>query len=213
MVDCIPMKASSINDWARAFDFISREKPWMMQRIKHASTISQSQSKLWLSEELSKLNVKKDEVALLGGWFAHIITPLLLDDNRCGKVVNYEIDRDPKDISYKFNNRYIKTNRYFTIEKNIMLEKICPKSSKYNFDIVINTSCEHMYPMKRFKYLNNNINPIYVLQSTDNDEYDDHINCVKNENELAEQADIKEIYFKGSKLLDNGMTRFMVIGK
>ena len=65
MVDCIPLKASSINDWARAFDFISREKPWMMQRIKHASTVSQSESKLWLSEELSKLNIKNDEVALL----------------------------------------------------------------------------------------------------------------------------------------------------
>lgn len=210
MVDCIPMKASSINDWARAFDFISREKPWMMQRIKHASTISQSQSKLWLSEELSKLNVKKDEVALLGGWFAHIITPLLLDDNRCGKVVNFEIDRDAKDISYKFNNRYNQTNRYSAIEKNIMFDKL---PSKFNFDLIINTSCEHMFNMSKFRELNNNINPIYILQSTDNDEYDDHINCVKNENELAEQADIKEIYFKGSKLLDNGMIRFMVIGK
>ena len=58
MVDCIPMKSSSINDWARAFDFISREKPWMMQRIKHASTISQSQSKMWMANEISKLSLK-----------------------------------------------------------------------------------------------------------------------------------------------------------
>jgi len=210
MVDCIPMKSSSINDWARAFDFISREKPWMMQRIKHASTISQSQSKMWMANEISKLSLKNDEVAILGGWFAHIITPLLLDNNRCGKVVNFEIDRDSKDISYKFNNRYNITNRYFAVEKNVMLDNL---PSKYNFDIVINTSCEHMYPMKRFKELNSNINPVYVLQSTDNDQYDDHINCVRDETELADQAELTQVYFKGSKLLDNGMTRFMVIGK
>jgi hypothetical protein len=30
---------------------------------------------------------------------------------------------------------------------------------------------------------------------------------------LAEQGNIKKIYFSGSKVLDNGMTRFMVIGK
>lgn len=29
----------------------------------------------------------------------------------------------------------------------------------------------------------------------------------------AEQANIKQIYFKGSKVLENGMTRFMVIGR
>jgi len=210
MVNCIPMKPSAINDWARAFDFVSREKSWMFSRIKHASTISQTQSKLWLSEELSSLNLKCDRVAILGGWFAHIITPLLLENVRCGSVINFEIDRDAKDISYKFNNRYNRTDRYFAKEKNIMLE---PLSPKYNFDIVINTSCEHMFPMKKYRQLNQHINPIYVLQSTDNDKYDDHINCVKDEDELVEQSELKQVYFKGSKVLDNGMTRFMVIGK
>jgi hypothetical protein len=67
--------------------------------------------------------------------------------------------------------------------------------------------------MKKIKELNPTLNSIYVLQSTDDNSYDDHLNCVSNVNELSEQADIKEIYFSGSKVLDNGMTRFMVIGK
>jgi hypothetical protein len=67
--------------------------------------------------------------------------------------------------------------------------------------------------MKKIKELNPTLNSIYVLQSTDDNSYEDHINCVSNANELAEQSDIKEIYFSGSKVLDNGMTRFMVIGK
>lgn len=210
MVNYIPMGPSTINDWARAFDWISREKPWMMKRVTHASTISQCESKMWLYKEMSKLNLNNDSVAILGGWFAHIIVPFLLDDLKCGNVVNFEIDRDSKDISYRFNNRYKQSKKYFAAEKNVMLDKI---PSKYNFDIVINTSCEHMFYMKKFRELNYDIDPVYVLQSTDNDEYDDHINCVENENELAEQANMSQIFFKGSKILSNGMTRFMVIGK
>ena len=79
--------------------------------------------------------------------------------------------------------------------------------------MIINFSCEHMYYMKKIKELNPALNPIYVLQSTNETKYDDHINCVKDEKELTEQGDLTEIYFSGSKVLDNGMTRFMVIGK
>jgi hypothetical protein len=67
--------------------------------------------------------------------------------------------------------------------------------------------------MKKFKELNPALNPIYILQSTNDTKYDDHINCVNTADELAKQSNINEVYFSGSKVLDNGMTRFMVIGK
>jgi hypothetical protein len=70
-----------------------------------------------------------------------------------------------------------------------------------------------MFPMKKFKEINFRLNCVYVLQSTNETKYDDHINCVNSVDELIKQADIKEIYFSGKKVLDNGMTRFMVIGK
>ena len=52
-----------------------------------------------------------------------------------------------------------------------------------------------------------------MLQSTDEDKYEDHINCVKSPEELAEQAGINNAYYMGTKVLNNGMKRFMVIGK
>ena len=69
--------------------------------------------------------------------------------------------------------------------------------------------------MRRFCELNTKLsaNPIYVLQSTDDDQYDDHINCVSGPEELADQANFTEILYSGTKVLDNGMNRFMVIGK
>lgn len=214
MVDGLTLSPSAVNDWARAFHFVAKYKPWVNDRLKDASTISQVQSKTWMISELSKLNLQTNNVALLGGWFAHIVTPLLLEKLKAGRVTNYEIDRDAKKISYKFNNRYIKQNRYFAVEKNVMLNKIYDDNRlERRFDLVINTSCEHMFPMKRFLNLNSKMNCVYALQSTDLDTYDDHINCVASEQELVDQSGLNQIYFQGSRKLDNGMTRFMVIGK
>ena len=82
------------------------------------------------------------------------------------------------------------------------------------YDIFINTSCEHMWPMSRFRDLNSELSndPLYVLQSTDDSEWDDHINCVSSAEELIEQSKITEVLYSGEQKLDNGMKRFMVIG-
>ena len=96
-----------------------------------------------------------------------------------------------------------------------MFENVALLSS-HNFDTVINCSCEHMYPMSKFKELSNttvNSDALYVLQSSDDTQYDDHINCVKDADELAEQANLIDVMYAGEKLLPNSMTRFMVIGR
>ena len=70
---------------------------------------------------------------------------------------------------------------------------------------------------KRFKasgqYLASTKNPIYVLQSSNDDTHDEHINCVTNEEELINQAHIDDVIYSGSIELINGTKRFMVIGK
>ena len=73
-----------------------------------------------------------------------------------------------------------------------------------------------MYPMSKFRELSNtgvNNNTLYVLQSSDDTQDDDHINCVNDADELAEQANLIDVMYAGKKLLPNGMIRFMVIGK
>ena len=153
------------------------------------------------------VDISSKNVALLGGWFAHIITTLLMDEVNVDTVTNFEIDQDAKFISYKFNRRY-KPN-YKAKRKNITISSL-----NENFDLIINTSCEHMFPMWKFRELNPQLkNSWYVLQSTDDDQYDDHINCVKDEFHLAEQAKIVDVLYSGTKVLDNGMNRFMVIGR
>jgi hypothetical protein len=98
-----------------------------------------------------------------------------------------------------------------------MFEPVWNKQKKTEpvFDFIINTSCEHMFPMRRFRELNEGFfnDAVYVLQSTNEDKYEDHINCVSGPEELAEQAELINVVYSGTKVLDNGMNRFMVIGR
>jgi len=70
-----------------------------------------------------------------------------------------------------------------------------------------------MYKFKELENTGVNDNPLYILQSSNDTQYDDHINCVNDADELADQANLAEILYAGEKLLPNGMTRFMVIGR
>ena len=210
MVNYIQYTPELANDWKQASADVRKNYPHQFRRTLDASTASQLESKLWVVDELLKLpdTIEHLRVALLGGWFANFITPLLIDELYVSTVFNYEIDNDVKEISYKYNKRYKDSNKYQCSIKDIMM-----KTLEDDFDIIINCSCEHMYPMTKFYEWNPKLqDPLYVLQSTDDDQYDDHINCVGSPEELAEQAHIIDVLYSGTKVLNSGMNRFMVIG-
>jgi len=200
------------HDWKNA---LSSSEPYLLKRVLDSMNQSQLESKLWIIQELIKLEIKPKIVAILAGWYSQYIIPLLIEHG-VEFIYNFEIDRDAKDISYKFNKRYKDQEKYQCHITDIMFKEIWRKEENYGaFDVLINTSCEHMFPMRRFRELNKNLsgNPIYVLQSTNEDKYEDHINCVSGPEELAEQAELINVVYSGTKVLDNGMNRFMVIGK
>ena len=210
MVEYIKYTPDVANDWKQASADVRKDYPHQFRRTLDASTASQLESKLWVVDELYKLpaSIECQRVALLGGWFANFITPLLIDTLNMSMVFNYEIDQDAKEISYKYNKRYKDTSKYQCSVKDVMM-----KSLEEDFDIIINCSCEHMYPMTKFYEWNPELqDPIYVLQSTDDDQYDDHINCVGSPQELADQAKIAHVLYADTLRLSNGMNRFMVIG-
>jgi hypothetical protein len=184
---------------------------YLSKRIAIAMNESQLICKSWLVTEMRKARMNPKNVALLGGWFAQYTLPLLYDNfEGIDNVTNYEMDPDTKRVSYKFNKRYKDTKQYKIEVQNVMFDPL-----KYASDTVINTSCEHMYDMSKFREINvtKDWDRTYVLQSTNADQYEDHINCVQHEDELAEQANLISILYSGSKTLPNGIKRFMVIGK
>jgi hypothetical protein len=196
------------NDWKNA---LSSSEPYVFKRVMDSMNQSQLESKLWIIQELIKLGVKPKRVAILAGWFAQYIVPLLYDNFESVEwVENFEIDQDVKRLSYKFNKRLKEDKKYRTLITNVMFDRI-----QSGMDTIINCACEHMYPMWKFRELNETFqkNPLYILQSSNDEQHEDHINCVNSEEELIDQARIKDVMYSGSKILSNKSTRFMVIGK
>ena len=214
-MDYIKFTPEMSNNWSRAFSETMKQKPWARERIKNSMTASQLESKLYLGTELEKIGRGWLNVAIIGGWYCHFLSTVLIDNLDCKFVCNYEIDKDAQLISFKFNNRYKDQGKYHSHQRNLFLQDIrSDEKERGPIDLVVNTSCEHMYHMSSLKEKHfYSYNPLFVLQSTDNDEYDDHINCVSSAEELAEQAGLIHIEYMGSKVLSNGMTRFMVIGR
>jgi hypothetical protein len=201
------------HDWKNA---LSSSETYLYKRVMVSMNQSQLESKLWIVNELSELMLFPKSVALLGGWYANYIVPLLIEHG-VEFIHNFEIDEDAKTIGYKFNKTYKDKKQYKCDIVNTMFDPIWKKQKKTEpvFDLIVNTSCEHMFPMARFKKLNRGFfnDAVYVLQSTNEDKYEDHINCVSGPEELAEQAEFVDIMYSGTKKLANGMERFMVIGK
>ena len=201
------------HDWKNA---LSSSESYLYKRVMVSMNQSQLEGKLWIVNELSELMLFPKSVALLGGWYANYIVPLLIEHG-VEFIHNFEIDEDAKTIGYKFNKTYKDKKQYKCDIVNTVFNPIWNKQKKTEpvFDLIINTSCEHMFPMTRFKQLNRGFfnDVVYVLQSTNEDKYEDHINCVSGPEELAEQAEFVDIMYSGTKKLANGMERFMVIGK
>ena len=220
VVDHIIYTPETTNNWMAAHNQTQKERPWAYERLMDSFTSSQLEGKLWLGDEMKKLEIKPKKVAVLAGWYAHYLTAILIDNLGAELVVNFEIDEDAHFISFKFNRRYKDVGKYRSIRKNIMFRALkMPKAfvdhREDPYDVVVNTSCEHMFPMWKFREINyNEEDPLYVLQSTNKKEYcEDHINTVESEEELIDQAKLLDVWYAGRKVLQNGFTRFMVIGK
>ena len=91
-----------------------------------------------------------------------------------------------------------------------------------NVDLFINTSCEHMKPMKEWgpapQYKNPwwqrvKANCYFAFQSNNMFSIEDHTNCVKNLEEFKTQLpDNAEVIIE-SEIKEERGTRFMLIGK
>ena len=205
------------NNWSRAQNHVFKHTPWAINRIVDSFTTSQLQSKLWLGTEINNLDIKFKNAMVLGGWYCHALAEILIGNLNIDFVCNYDIDPDVQVMSYKFNKRYKDAGKFKATKRNIFTSNIDnDQRNKGLVDLVINPSCEHMWHMKHIRNKHFDIGhngPVSALQSTDEEKYDDHINCVSGPDELADQAEMVNVYYSGTKILDSGMKRFMVIGR
>jgi len=173
---------------------------------------NQFDCKMWLVDCLNqypyhfKMKTKDSiDIAILGGWYG--LMAKLLSDNFTLKPIRniYSYDFDP----YAGQLGRILFPSIEFVEQDVKDLKIGEKS----FSIVINTSCEHMEQ----QIIDNSIssapeNTLFVLQSNNYTEIQQHINCVEDLDTFVNQYTDSLTNIRYYKKDMGKYTRFMILG-
>ncbi len=175
---------------------------------------NQFKSKLALIQRIEDLKIvnKNSNVVIFGGWYGSILIPAFQYVNRITLI-----DIDPKVIS-------IAKYRIFDDYKNIdfIVGDVFEFREQYRTtDLFINTSCEHMKPMKEWgpapEYKNpwwDRVAPAYfAFQSNNMYDIPTHTNCVSNIDEFALQLPDNATIIAKNEIEDDRGTRYTLIGK
>ena len=181
-----------------------------------------------------KILDKDSTVVMWAGWYGSILIPKLA--NKVKKIVNIDLDNQTTKVSKKLFNNY----------ENI--DYVCDdifetyRDAYLNTNLIINTSCEHMLPMKEwewFKYSSMETDTVYpkgyaddnldrrkifkspklsdncyfAFQSNNMFGIEGHVNCVNSLQEFKDQMPERaEILFE-EEVADTRGTRYMLVGK
>ena len=197
--------------------------------IQDAMSRSQMRSKIWLIEELAKIESNYDNVAVMAGWFGQIKT---IYDKRLtySKMRIIELDKEACETSdYIFNIANLENYKVKSVNANINELTLYKNgyewevenfkdgskySEKFLPNLIINTSAEHMteewFHQIRFKELESN--PIVAIQSNNMFDGEEHINCVHSADHMKKKFPMKEVLYEGELQL-KGYKRVMIIGR
>lgn len=171
-----------------------------------ASIFSRTQvlSKLWIGETISKFFNNFDNVLLLGGWTTH--HTLFLKDIKIKNLFSIDIDSSINGTAYIFNPAVIIDNKdvndSFDRDNNIII-----KDKIQNFDLIINTSAEHMTLDWYDK-----IKPgTTILIQSNNMNDPDHVNKSAHLGEFLRKYPVTKTYYRGECNFDS-YSRFMLFG-
>lgn len=177
---------------------------------------NQWESKKWLLDKITDCVNIISKVQLFGGWFAHPMCSLLTSAfNDLVWIENTDIDEHALHFCRNINQEL--PCELITTQGNVMN----PGDRDWDTDLVINTSSEHMPPLpvilanRNFRKHEDNSAQgptIFAIQSNNMFHVPDHINCVKDEDELVKLSELTKVLYKGSLDMPNGYKRFMVIG-
>ena len=204
---------------------VVKEDPSCRNDLLDSFSSNQFASKYALLNAVDNLNFldKDSTVVIWGSWYGSILIPELT--NKVKKIISIDLDEAPLKIA---------KNSLFENYKNI--EYVCDDVFKtyrdvyLNANLIINTSCEHMSPMKDWKWfgagaLSNDQDTsifrtpkllddcYFAFQSNNMFGIEGHVNCVNSLQEFKDQMPERaEILFE-EEVKDTRGTRYMLVGK
>jgi len=175
---------------------------------------NQFKSKINLVNHIKSLNIlnKNSEIVIFGSWYGSLLIPAFCDEVK--RITC--IDQDPKVISRA------KYNLFKDLDVDFITGDVFEfRDSFKDTDLFINTSCEHMKPMREWgpapEYKNpwwDRVSPAYfAFQSNAMFDIPTHINCVNNIEEFKQQLPDRAEVLIEDEIPDERGTRFTLIGK
>lgn len=183
----------------------------------------QLQSKIWLINELKKINTNLGSVFLCAGWYG-VLSVMLFESNiALTKIRSFDIDPTTPDIAKVFNKPWVVDNWKFQASVED-IHKInysghtysvtrTNGSTCYLFDkpnTIINTSCEHITEFDSWYSMLPN-GKLLVLQANDYNDLDIHTNCYNDLKDFTKHTPMKQVLYSGVLKLEK-YNRFMRIG-
>lgn len=158
------------------FNFLKEKTAYHM--LRDSLSYGQLLSKMQVINLMQKLNIKSNKCIFLAHW--HGLLPFVLKKyDLIQSAIGFEIDQESIDFSHSLNHKWI----WKSFNKSIFDVNYEDLDSFNDFDLLINTSCEHTnsewigrVPSGR----------MVILQST-NYTHEQHTNRVNNLDEFAGQ--------------------------
>ena len=193
-------------NYSKCIDWFYRRHPDKIKAYVQSISPKQVECKQWLVDELENIPNDFKNIHLYGGWFGYPLVDMLNNVYEINTLTNIDCDKFATSVCYNFKNIF---NHDFvkTVTKDIKDYQKC-----LDVDLVINTSSEHMPDLPNLienKFYDKNC--VFALQSNNMFHIEDHTNCVKSIEELANKSGLNSILYKGVKKFDN-YERYMIIG-
>jgi hypothetical protein len=186
-----------------------KELPEYSLDIIDSFSDNQFKAKRKLLELIDTLDIldHNSEIVIWGVWYGSILIPELSKNVK--RVTAIDLD----DAVIK-----IAKNKFFKDYSNVdfITDDIFSKfRSRYlNTKLFVNTSCEHMSPMKEWPYWNQLTSDAYfAFQSNNMDTIKDHTNCVYSFEEFRNQLPDNFEVLLQDELTDDRGIRYMLVGK
>jgi len=152
-----------------------------------------------------KCDYKKEySIVVHGGWNGVLASLLFNSHLNIKRIESVDIDPNCEETAKTMNKNQEMEGRFTARTADMCTDK-------YNADIVINTSCEHLDNVKLKQWFDNiPQGTMYVMQSNNYAELEEHINCVNSATELAESVDAKD--YSVEEIVLPKYTRYMISG-
>ena len=206
---------ASMRDFANTPDLDKNRLRQLRQKdVLDSFSPNQFLSKMNLINHIKSLNIlnKDSEIVIFGSWYGSILIPAFY--NEVKNITCIDIDSD---VIHRAKYELFKD-----LDVDFITGDVFEFRDQYkNADLFINTSCEHMKPMREWgpapEYKNpwwDRVSPAYfAFQSNAMFDIPTHINCVNNIEEFKQQLPDRAEVLIEDEIPDERGTRFTLIGK